>query len=948
MDRIITYSLQENFIENLADFVEKNYIRQGKDISRLAFVFGGKRPSLFLKKELSRRIKMSFLAPRFFSIDEFIEYIVAKQSPCLKISDLDAGYIIYNLAHNAASDILKGRESFSRFLPWAREILSFIEQLDLEDIKDDALKNIQEKARIGYDVPENINSLLKSVIYLRKVFHEVLKKQGICSRGSMYLSAAGCIGEAGLEEFDQVIFCGFFYLHKTEETIIKHLYDTKKATLIFQGSAKNWSVLDKLAREFSVAIEPGRDVPAEYNLSVMSGFDAHSEACLVRETLKKIKSTDNTVVVLPESDNIIPVLSEISGCAKDFNVSMGYPLSRSSLYSLFVSIFKAQSTAKDGRYYTKDYLRVLSHHLMKNLKLLPNPSFTRVLVHKIEEILVGMEKTALGGSLFVRLSDIEGSRELFDLALITMKKMEIEAGWEDIKKSVEQLHELLFGSWENLHDFYGFSLSLEKLLDVLVRKSLLGNYPLNLKMAEKIFAIKQEFNSSGFNKEPFSKEDIFRIFENKLESEMISFSGSPLKGLQILGLFETRLLSFENVIVMDVNESVLPKLKIYEPLIPREVMISLGLNRLEKEEEIQRYQFRRLISCARNVYLIYQAKNDREKSRFIEELVWERQKQTNSLEVLSVPKASFKVKVLPKVQAVKKDKEIAKFLENSEFSASGVNTYLHCPLRFYYQYVLGLRRKEDLLDEPEGADIGTFIHELLKDTFAKFVGRRPLINAEFKKEFFARLEEKFSDEFSRKMKSDSFLIKEILDVRMERFLENEKKREVKEIICLEKVFKGQINLSGRNFRFKAIIDRIDRLSDDSLLILDYKSGGTNIMPVTDIEKIESAGFSRESLKNTVKSFQLPIYLYLLDNQDDYRGKRTNACLYFIKDLEKDQGLSVLFRKEEQLANKDKIMQVYLKALAAIFDEILDPGVDFKADEDQYYQCGTCPFFYLCR
>ena len=85
----------------------------------------------------------------------------------------------------------------------------------------------------------------------------------------------------------------------------------------------------------------------------------------------------------------------------------------------------------------------------------------------------------------------------------------------------------------------------------------------------------------------------------------MAFSGSPLKGLQILGLLETRSLSFDNVIVMDVNEGTLPKLRVYEPFIPREVMVNLKLNRLEQEEEIQRYQLMRLISSAQKVHLVY-------------------------------------------------------------------------------------------------------------------------------------------------------------------------------------------------------------------------------------------------------------------------------------------------------------------------------------------------------
>ena len=942
MERVITYNLTENFIQNLADFVEENFLEQGKDIARLAFVFGGKRPALFLKKELSKKIKKGFFSPSFFSIDEFVEYIVSKQDSFLKISDLDACFIIYNLSQRITPDILRGKESFSEFLPWAREILSFIEQLDLEDINVESLKNIQFKASIGYDVPENINVLLKGIISIRDAYHAVLKERRERSRGFTYLLASKYIQDVDLSEFDQIIFCGFFYLHKTEQDIIKSLYNAKKAVLLFQGDAKEWSVLMRLSQEFAIPIQPKEYMSPGYNLSIQAGFDAHSEACLVREILKKIKRLDNTVIVLPDSNNLIPLLSEISGQVHDFNVSMGYPLNRSSIWALFECIFKAQETKKDDEYYTKDYLKALSHPLVKSLKLFPQSSITRVLIHKIEELLVGIEETPLGGSLFVKLSDIHNSMDLYELALKTMKAMNLEVSRENLKGAVQELHNILFVAWEKLTNFYEFSLSIENLLSVLVKKSFLSSYPLNLKMAERLFSIKEELMNSSFNNEPFSKEDIFKIFKNKLDIEVISFSGSPLKGLQILGLFETRSLNFENVIFMDVNEAVLPKLKVYEPLIPREVMISLGLNRLEKEEEIQRYQFRRLISSARNVHLIYQQRHDKEKSRFIEEIVWEAQKEKKSLDVLPIQKASFKVSRLPKRLKIEKNLEIIKFLEGYEYSSTSINTYMHCPLRFYYQSVLGLKEKEDLLDEPEGRDLGRFVHELLEETFSKFIGKKPSIDEEFRKDFFATLNKKFADEFQKKMKSDAFLVKEILNFRMERFLDNERKRDVREIVCLEETFRCRIKLRDEYFKFKAIIDRIDRLNDGSILILDYKTGSTDIMP-QDIDRIESGGFDRESLKNTLKSFQLPLYLYFVDNDKDYKGERINAALYSLRDLSEERLL-----KDGQLTGTGENMSIYFKALESIICDIMDSAVPFKADEGDSRQCDHCPFFYLCR
>ncbi|MBU0503265.1 MAG: PD-(D/E)XK nuclease family protein [Candidatus Omnitrophica bacterium] len=946
MDKVITYNLSDNFIVNLAVFIEKNYIVRGRDISKLAIVFGGKRPSLFLKKELSRRIKKGFFPPSFFNIDEFIEFVLNKKAPFSRIGDLDASYLIYKLAKKISPDILKSWPGFSQFIPWSREILSFIEQLDLEGIGDVSLKNVELKAGIGYDVPENINSLLKDIIHLRQAFHGHLRQNNIYSRGLVYLTVSQLISKIEFPEFEEIIFAGFFYLHKTESAILKAVYQQNKALFFFQGSAREYSVLDNLSQELSIKIDPEKESPSEYNLQIFAGFNQHSQVGLVREIVKKIKDPDKTVILLPQPESVIPLLSEISSCVRDFNVSIGYPLKRSSLYALFNDIFKAQETKKNSSYYAKDYLLALAHPLVKNLMLIGNnPAVTRVMVHKVEEALTGIEKTELAGSLFIKISDVETCRELFDLCLATMKKMDIEVTRDEIKQALKQLHQLLFLNWEGLENLGFFADNLNNFLKILIQKSLLSNYPLNLKMAQKVQEIIEEFQNASFGKEAFAPEEIFKIFNNKLENEMVSFSGSPLKGLQVLGLFETRSLNFENVIVLDANESVLPKLKIYEPLIPREIMISLGLNRLEKEEEIQRYQFQRLISSAKNVYLVYCQSNKNEKSRFIEELIWEKQKKENRLEVISIPKASFQVRVLPKHSEIAKDVRIINFLKKMRYSASSMDTYLNCPLQFYYRYVLGLEEKEDSLQEPEAKDVGNFLHELLEEAFIKFINKKPVLNDKFKKDFFILFEDKFQREFQKKMRSDSFLIKEVLEFRLKRFLENESKRGVKQVLSLEKTLEDKFEFLGQEFKFKARIDRIDNLSDNTILVVDYKTGSTDLLP-DEAGKIEAAGFSRKSLQERLKSFQLPLYLSLIEKL--YPGKRLNACLYNLREFKDNFGLHMLFKKEEHFSDKARITGIYQKAMEGLFKDLLDPAVPFKADDSDPRHCEYCQFFYLCR
>ncbi|UCG35092.1 MAG: PD-(D/E)XK nuclease family protein, partial [Candidatus Omnitrophota bacterium] len=378
---------------------------------------------------------------------------------------------------------------------------------------------------------------------------------------------------------------------------------------------------------------------------------------------------------------------------------------------------------------------------------------------------------------------------------------------------------------------------------------------------------------------------------------------------------------------------------VYEPLIPREVMLSLGLNRLEKEEEIQRYQFRRLIAGAKNVHLVYAENEISEKSRFIEELLWQRQKRVNKLEVASVPRASFVLGGSSKPETIKKTPEIIKRLQGATYSASRLNTYLNCPLQFYYQYVLGLKEKEDLLEGPQAWQIGTFIHELLENGFNKFLGKRPVIDAEFKKHFFKLMEEKFEKEIKQRMKSDSFLLKGIISARLNKFLEKEIERNVEKIISLEEKIRAEMISNVGLIKFIYMVDRIDEFNDKSIVIIDYKTGGSSFVPKR-LKNLESLEMNRRSIKDNIRSFQLPLYYYF--TKEKWPKSTINAELYNIRTLERNPFIS-----KEDKGSEDKIMEICIKALEFILREIFNSEVAFEADREER-KCQACPFRGLCK
>ncbi|MDD5439583.1 MAG: PD-(D/E)XK nuclease family protein [Candidatus Omnitrophica bacterium] len=943
-DRVTTFPFAGDFIEELALVLDKEYIKPGKDMARLALVFEGRRPALFLRRALSRRIGKSFCPPVFFEIDEFVAYAANKNRPQVLIADLEASFIIYELSRDISPALLKGRSSFAQFLPWAREILSFIDQLDLEDIGDDALRGLEAKAEIGYEIPPAINAILKHVIELRREYHKKLAGANRCSQGMLYRNARAAIDTIAFDEFDELWFSNVLAYQKAQTSIMESLYRRGIARLFFQGDQDSWPVLKNIASDFKISITPERRKEEPRDCMLYEAFDAHSEVSVVGEILRTVKDPGRTVILAPDTGTVVPLISEIAASTKELNISMGYPVKRSSLYVLFELIRTAQEARKGSAYYTRDYLGVMRHPLVKNTAFTGDPQMSRILAHTIEELLTGSLRSDLSGNLFIKLNDIASDDGIYSHALAIMEEAGITADRRTLKQLLGNMHRLFFADWEDITDFRGFAAQLEAMCDTLVAKSLVAEHPLDLMAAKKMFSIIDDLKAQVFSSAAFSREEIFLIAGDIIGGEKIRFTGSPLKGLQVLGLWESRLLSFDTVIVIDAHDAVLPKLRIYEPLIPREVMAGLGLKRPGKEEEIQRYHFMRLAAGARELHVVYVNDGKTERSRFVEEIIWQRQKASGSAEGLPLVYPRFSLEIMARKGSVAKTPAMVEHLSRLSFSATSIDTYTNCPRRFYFRYVLKLKEKKDILGDPEARDMGDFIHELLFQMFSAFKGKAPVIDGVFRKQFFKRLDTAFRIKFARRMRQDALIMRRILIYRLKKFLASEEERSplIQKILFLEETFRGTIKCK-RTLNFEARLDRVDKLNDGSVLIVDYKTGGQELMP-KGYQAIKAMPLTRPDIRRTVKSFQLPLYLYAFRQlAQKNTGAPLDAALYYLRTSKLEY-----FFGSEDIASGDEIVDVFMAAAGYILNEILDVTREFAADDSDVRYCGMCPYGGLCR
>jgi len=526
MSKIITIPFTEDFLPHVVDYIDQHYVKQGRELSRLCLVFGGRRPSLFIKRDLARRIGKAYEPPRFFTIDDWMAYVAYGNQVPLGGKDLDHCYAIYQMAMRLCPWVCRGREAFAQFLPWAREILHFFEQLDLEDVPLDSLKIIQEHAKIGFSVPEDINKLLMHLSVLRGEFHKGLEAKGLAPRGYRYCQAARRVARSDLTMFDEVLFCNFFYLHRTENMVIKDIYIQGKAVLMMQGDQRRWPALSRIAKTFDTPILEGKEVkPTSFDLKIYEAFDGHAQAGLVKEILSKIPDLGSTVIVLPDSDFLSTLLTAVGDGLKEFNISMGYPLKRSALYTLLTLVMEAQYRRKGTSYYTKDYLSLLRHPLVKNLDIGASQATVRLLAAKIEEVLKGELLTDLSGRLFIAPHDIIQDEKLINSVIQSLQGMDITIGSSELIKVIEAIHKVFLIDFENVHTVLEMSVALQGFVEFMQAHCAMDKYPFNAQIVMGLQEICDEFKTCEFATEIFEPRDLFRILEERLSLQMVSFSG---------------------------------------------------------------------------------------------------------------------------------------------------------------------------------------------------------------------------------------------------------------------------------------------------------------------------------------------------------------------------------------------------------------------------------------
>jgi CRISPR/Cas system-associated exonuclease Cas4 (RecB family) len=931
--KIINLALDENIIEFASDYLLK---ADGKT----AVLCGNKRPFLFVKKALAQKKQKAFYSPSFLTSDDFIENIVFEKTKYSPLTDLEGAYFIYDIAKTLKLSFLKNDAVFSSFFSWALEILKFIGQLDLEMVSQEAMLNIKANADIGYDAPENINQLLKSLFEMRDAFHDKLRSLNLAQRGFAFWEAAKMDGKTLAQGYDEIILLAPFYLHKSELEIFKKIFDLGKLTIILRGNPKEYDCLKKIYDYFKRQPPNIKIERKEIDFEITQAFDDQSQALAVRNLLKNIapQDLDKTLIAIADETMLSCMIAEIMPTVKDFNVSAGYPISKTALFALVKDILNAQLSRQDGSYYVKDMMKVLTNPIVKNMRFFGAADFTRAAVHGIERSFNPYLEDTLSGKSFIGLEELSSNKVVLKEIGAISAQMDKRIIDEKIKKELLKIFECLFIDWENLKTVKEFSQVLLSFIERVLKTSIVDSYQLNAQCAQALISTAKELQVGEVCEVEFSQENLVNIFLNLVESKKIPLPGSPLKGLQILGFLEARNLHFENIIAVSMIDSVLPAISKSSPLIPKDISFALGIEMPKKEIEIQKYNFDALIAGAKKVCFVYPDNEKDARSRFIEKLIWDKQFEKKDLSVVEIKKLDLPALVGQNKTKKKysKTQEIKEALQAMTYSYSCLNTYLRCKLQFYFSYVLGLRENIEMGDEPTVKDIGIFIHNFLQAAFTDGLESSEIKSARFIEEAMKKLDELFEKSLSLNLREDAFLVKRVIEHRIKRLLEYEKTRNFERVFACEKEYLGTIKTAQRQYNLKCRIDRIDEAMD-GFIIMDYKTGSAaNPITMKNFDKMRALNFPRESLKKTL-SLQLPFYKFLFEQNE--KKTVSNCAICGVKD-----GSLKSFAKESE--HFQEISQGSIEVIKALLDEIND-GDYFEFDENDSGACAKCEYFYLC-
>ena len=940
------------------------------NLAHTAVVFPNKRAGLFFNEYLAQESDSPIWSPAYVSISELFRSLSPWEvgDPVKLVCEL---YKIFRRETQST-------ETLDDFYFWGEMLISDFDDADKNRVDTDKLfSNLQDLRNIMDDytfiddeqeeairqffqnfsierrtaLKERFISLWNVLGNIYKGFRESLASQNIAYEGMMYRHVIEHLNVDKLP-YEKYIFVGFNVLNKVEHTLFTQLKDAGKAVFYWDYDEfymkENRQAVTHEAGEF--IRRNLRDFPSPLSGELFKNLSKPKEVHYIASSTENAQARylpqwirnnlttpeKETAVVLCNEALLQPVLHSLPAEVKHVNITMGFPLSQTPVYSFLIALLELHTHGfnfKSGRYTFQSVVTLLKH------------PYTRQLTGQAELL----EKELTRNNRFYPLPGELGKDE-FLTRLFTPLSGNLNLCIR-LSETLQQVASIYQANTSGTEDTDAFN--------QLYRESLFKAYTTINRFRTLIEEDELTVQSETFR----------RLLVKVLSTTNIPFHGEPAIGMQVMGVLETRNLDFRHLVLLSVNEGQLPKSGGDSSFIPYNLRKAFGMTTIEHKIAVYAYYFYRLLQRAERITLIYNTSSDGlnrgEWSRFMLQFLieWPHPITRQFLEAGQSPQGTSPITVEKTPDVMRRMQSLFDVRTNpkAKFSPSALNYYLDCPLKFYYRYVAGLSAPDEVSAEIDSATFGSIFHyaaeHIYKDltTHGKVINKEALetllrnevklqdyVDTAFKKLFF-NVPQNEKPEYNGVQLINSAVIarylKQLLqnDLRYAPFTFIASEMEVDEPIDIQTP-KGVIKS-----RIGGIIDRMDS-KDGTLRIVDYKTGGDADTP----PHVESLFIPDKKRSNYV--FQTFLYAAIMCRKQPTM-KIAPALLYIHRAATETYSPVIQMgesrKPKEAVEDFSKYEKEYRERLQGLLEEIFNPEKSFTQTEI-IEKCTYCDFKALCK
>lgn len=939
------------FLQQLAEKLYSDH----PQLDEVTLVFPNRRAALYFRKYLAQVIAKPAFAPKLITIEEFISGFSSLNVPD-KLELVHRLYRSYYEVHKKTeSEESRTAEPFDQFFFWGDMLVRDFDEVDKYMVNAELLfKDLSNQKELdsSFDFltdeqktflksfwtdfgsegknKRNFLQVWKRLPHVHRHFKAQLLEEGLAYEGMLHREVAEKIMREEIVPGSMPVwFVGFNALTLAEEKILSWFVEHGKARIFWDADVYYLNNKTQEAGEFFRQYQDhpvlgktfSQDVPANFqapkSVKVFGAAQPVGQAKLLsqvlHEELKKGIQPEETLIVLPDEKLMLPVLHGVSSGVDKMNVTMGFPLSNTPMFNLIELLVELQIHRKSDSYNHRHVLALLGHSYV----VAPNPAAAN---EKRKRILQENMVFVMGNML---RSDHVLHRQIF-----------CEVTERSILDYLREIVQLV-GSLDSIDALdKEYALYFLKFLNRM--EAVLGTGYSNLKA-------------------------FLRLFRQLVKAQKIPFTGEPLKGLQVMGVLETRNLDFKNVFILSLNEGALPSGSNKGSYIPYNIRRAYQLPTVEHQDAIYAYLFYRVLQRAENVFLFYNTETDvlgqGEMSRYLQQVLYESGLKPER-NVLHNPIQPLAVKPI----TISKDKNIletlSKLNEGNKYfkgiSPSALNSYIECRLKFYFRYVAHIKEPNEVEEDIDARVMGNFLHDVMELFYKRIREKKnnktidvsDFDNAE--KVIDGLIEKVFIDQYhldpGKKVEFEGqrLVVREVV------------KRFAMRIISLDKEYAPftmeAIEQGGMLYRIKITqspgyaviggkIDRVDR-KNNLLRIIDYKTGRDKL----DFESIASL-FGREEKRNKA-AFQTMLYalLYLTNVTRD--ESKVIPGLINRMNLFEDAFQFGFTMNRQYIQDISPMLPEFETHLRALLEEIFNP--EEKFDQTTILEtCRLCPYQNIC-